>query len=114
MWTDSEDLSIISDMYQVRIKVITSKRNDDKNPTVNWIYPEQKMKQFAELKGVELNDMILFHEDDCHFNLVVKKGSVLAMEGSLSYRHNIGPLVDINDDVDNKYEDCLIIWLLVL
>ena len=27
------------------------------------------------------------------------------MEGSLSYRHNIGPLVDINDDVDNKYED---------
>ena len=25
MWTDSEDLSVISDMYQMKIKIITSK-----------------------------------------------------------------------------------------
>ena len=43
MWTDSEDLAIICDMYQVRIKVITMKGVTDKSPTVNLIYPDAKM-----------------------------------------------------------------------
>jgi hypothetical protein len=42
MWTDSEDLAILADMYQFRIKVITSKGEADKNPTINWIYPDEK------------------------------------------------------------------------
>ena len=54
MWSDSEDLAIIADMYQLQIKVITTKGKDDQNPTVNNITPELKMKQFAESKNADL------------------------------------------------------------
>ena len=73
MWCDSEDLSIIADMYQINIKIITTKGRNDKNPTVNWIYPEEKMKPFAVLKNVKLNDLVLLHQNDIHFDLVVSK-----------------------------------------
>ena len=73
MWSDSEDLSIIADLYQIKIKVITTKGKNDKNPTVNWIYPDQEMKKYSEFDKVEMNDMTLLHQDDCHFNLVISK-----------------------------------------
>ena len=102
MWSDSEDLAIIADMYQMRIKIITVNRKNDGKPTVNWIYPDVNLAKHAELKEVEIKDMILLHEDDNHFNLVVSKNSNLATYGSLSYRHNIGPL-----DVKNNLNDSL-------
>ena len=63
MWTDSEDLTVISDMYQVTIKVITTKGEDDENPTVNWISPEITMKEYSELKDVEMEEMVLLHQN---------------------------------------------------
>ena len=50
-------------MFQINIKIITSKGDNDQKPTKNWI--------FAELKGVELKDMILFHKNDSHFDLII-------------------------------------------
>ena len=35
MWTDSEDLAIISDMFQIKIKIITTRETMDDNPSVN-------------------------------------------------------------------------------
>ena len=102
MWTHTEDLCIIADMYQIQIKVVTSKGIKDENPTVTWIYPEASLKEFAELKDVAIEFMVLFNEDNCHYNLVVNKNSDLAVLGSLSYRFNIGPLVTTNDSIDKK------------
>ena len=62
------------------------------------------MKDFSELKNVELDDMVLFHEDDSHFNLVVSKNGDLATLGSLSYRFNVGPMVNSTDDKDVEAE----------
>ena len=94
MWSDSEDLSVLSDMYQLKIKIITTKGTEDTNPIVTWIYPDEELKEYAELKNVEIDDMVLLHENDMHFNLIVSKNSELATLGSLSYRSNIGPLMD--------------------
>ena len=88
MWCNIEDLAIISDMYQIKIKIISTKGREDKNPTVNWIYPDQGMKKFAELKDIDIGEMVLFHENECHFNLIVSKQCDLAVNGSLSYRFN--------------------------
>ena len=99
MWSDSVDLAVISDMYQLKIKVITTRGSEDKAPTVNWVYPDEKMKQFAELKDVEQNDMVLLHEDDLHFNLIISKYSVLAKFGSLSYRFNFGSANNKKQDI---------------
>ena len=100
LWTDAEDLAVISDMYQVKIKVITTKGEADMNPTVNWILPDATMSEFADLKDVEINDMVLLHQNDSHFDLVVSKDSELAKLGSLSYQTNIGPMRDSKEDVE--------------
>ena len=86
MWTDSEDLKVLADMFQVRIKIISTKGPDDKMVTVNWICPDENMKEFAEVKNVKLNDITLLHENDNHFNLVVNKNSKIAVEGSVTQR----------------------------
>ena len=117
MWSDSEDLAVIADMFQIRIKVITTKGSNDKTPTENWIYPDLKLKQFAELKDVQMNDMVLLHENDVHFNLIISKDSDLALYGSLSHRFNVGPFEEeeryldetskedeINEDAMNENE----------
>ena len=87
----------------------TSRGPDDANPTVNYIDPEPSLKQFAELKDVEMEELVLYHENDCHFNLVIGENSDLALEGSLSHRLNIGPLLDngysANDEDKNESED---------
>ena len=38
--------------------------------------------------------MILFHEAETHYNLIVSNKSELALSGNLSYRYNIGPIID--------------------
>ena len=93
MWSDSEDLTVLADMYQIRIKIITSKGEKDENPIINWIYPNETLKKYAEIKNVDIKDMVLLHTNDVHFDLIVSKDSNLATMGSLSYRHNIGPMV---------------------
>ena len=98
-------------MYQIKIKIITTKGEKDDKPTVNLIHPDQKMAKFAELRNVDLGEMVIFHEDDSHFNLVVAGDSDLATLGSLSYRFNIGPMDTVehhetedDDIVDVKEE----------
>ena len=104
MWTDSEDLTIIADMYQIRIKVITIKRKNDQNPTVNWIYPNEEMLRFAEIpnKGLE---MVLLHEDEIHYSLVVSKDSELATIGSLTKRMNITSFKETMDQSETKNDE---------
>jgi hypothetical protein len=43
MRSDSEDLAIVADMYQMQIKVVTTKGPANKSPTVNWIVPNVEM-----------------------------------------------------------------------
>ena len=96
MWTDSEDLAVLSDMYQVKVKIISTKGEEDKNPTVNWIIPDAEMNEYSELRNVELDVMVLLHEKESHFDLIVSEDSELGTLGSLSYRTNIGPLINEN------------------
>ena len=103
MWSDSEDLAILADMFQIRIKIITTKGSTDENPTTNWIYPDPKLKPFAELNNVDINDMVLLHDNDSHFNLIISSDSDLAKFGSLSNRFNVGPFEEeVNKDAKSS------------
>ena len=99
MWSDSEDLKLISDLFQIKIKIITTKGPADKNPTVNWITPDKNMNEVAELKDVEIADMVLLHENDNHFDLIVPGNSELIKYGGLSDRDDI---VQKNSDNENE------------
>ena len=48
--------------------------------------------------------MVLFHENDNHFNLIVSEESDLATLGSLSYRFNVGPILTIDDTIEEEDE----------
>ena len=85
MWSDSEEISMIADIYQINIKIITINRADG-IPTVNWVYPDPDLKQFADLKNANIDDMVMLHEDESHFNLIISKNSDLAQLGSISSR----------------------------
>ena len=71
---------------------------------MNLIYPDAGLKKFAHLKGVELGEMTLLHEDNVHFNLIIDQKSDLAVLGSLSCRFNVGPIYKTNHVADSKYE----------
>ena len=58
------------------------------------------MKEFAEL-DVEMEDLVLLHEDDIHFNLIISKDSDLVKYGSLSKRLNCD---ENSDDSDGDFE----------
>ena len=96
-------------MFQIKIKIITSKGHDDENPTVNWIYPDPSMREFAEL-NVEMEDLVLLHEDDTHFNLIISENSDLAKYGNLSKRldceTNNG---EYNNILDEENEDLIMV-----
>ena len=51
-----------------------------------------------------LDVMTLLHENDQHFNLVIDKKSDLAVLGSLSFRFNVGPILDTMNDVASETE----------
>ena len=109
MWSDSEDLVVISDMFQIKIKIITSKGYDDENPTVNWIYPDPSMREFAEL-NVDMEDLVLLHEDDTHFNLIISEESDLVKYGNLSKRLDCEANNEESENVqDEKDEELMVI-----
>ena len=112
-WSDSEDLVVLSDMYQIKIKIITMKGQNDLNPTVNWIHPDPTLKELAEL-NIDMKDMVLLHEEDQHFNLIIPGDSDLAKLGSLSIRGKNNKENNVVEEIDNnievlkdKYEKCL-------
>ena len=102
MWSDSEDLAIIADMFQVRIKVITTRGETDNNPTVNWIFPDEEMVEYADIKNVVESEIVLIHENESHFDLIVAEDSTLATKGSLSFRTNLGPFIEKNEVKEAK------------
>ena len=97
MWSDSEDLKLISDLFQIKIKIISTKGPSDENPVINWIYPNKEMNRFAELQDVDIEEMVLFHEYDQHFDLVVSGTGDLARYDNLSDR--------IIDEVQDENKD---------
>ena len=82
----------------MKIKVITTRGDNDNNPTVNWIGPDPEMKAFQILPEGTVPDMTLIHYDEVHYNLVISKDSDLAKVGTLSQWFN-------ETDADIKVSD---------
>ena len=79
LWSDSEDLFVLSNLFQLKIKVFTVFTEEKKSPTVNWIHPDITMVKEADMSVGQVPDMILFHTNGSHFNLVISKDSRLAL-----------------------------------
>ena len=84
LWTDSEDLHVMANMYQMQIRVITTKGPQDSHPTVNMVGPDSELNNFKLLPEGAVSDMTLLHYDELHYNLVISKDDDIAKFGTLS------------------------------
>ena len=80
MWSDSEDLHVIANMYQMPIKVITFFTEKGRPPTENIIGLDPELAPFAKIKEKVAPPMTILHYDNCHFNLVVNYRKTAAKE----------------------------------
>ena len=93
----------------MNIKVITTKDQDDPNPRVNMIGPDPVLQQFALLPSGTVPEMILIHNDDSHFDLLVSMKSRLAsdaIDGNVhSHEHEFAQLKQKYDELKHTHED---------
>ena len=85
LWTDSVDLQVMANMYQMQIKIITTKGPEDSHPTVNMIGPDPELNNFKLIPEGKVSDMKLLHYDESHYNLVISKDDHIAKFGTLSH-----------------------------
>ena len=86
LWSDTEELQVIANLYQVKIKVIKTEGDDYLNPVVLWIYPAEEMKTSRLIPEGCVSDMVLINYSDRHYNLVISKDHDIARYGVLSER----------------------------
>ena len=75
LWSDAEELIAIANLYQIDIRVITTRGPEDPEPTMATIGPDKdlEIKEFAMLQPGVVPTMTLLHTSDSHFDLVIPK-----------------------------------------
>ena len=88
MWRGHEDFSVICSAYQFEAKVITITGEEDENPRVNIIKPNPELANLSKLPTGWIPEMVILHEENSHYNLIIPRNSKLALEGGLDYQRN--------------------------
>ena len=91
MWRDHQDLAAISNIFKVKIKIITVKNAMDSNPIIHIQEPDPDFKiNNDDFPTGKIPDMVLYHVKDVHYDLIVPKESIIAKEGGLDFqrKHN--------------------------
>ena len=81
------DLQAVANIYQVPVHILTTGVEGMVEPRARWthIQPDSRLKKFCKEIG-DLPELWLFHIDEMHFNLLIRKDSELAKEGSIEQR----------------------------
>ena len=99
MWRGHEDFAIIANAYQIKITIITVRGMQDKHPEIKVIEPNPEFEKYAEISSGKIPDMVILHEHNVHYSLIIPKNSRLAENGSLDLqRSEIAKVVEKNED----------------
>ena len=83
MWRDHEDFSAVSSTYQMKIRIITITSLDDPYPRVSIIEPNPALAAKSVHKQGLIPEMLLLHEENTHYSLIIPRDSSLAIDGGL-------------------------------
>ena len=83
MWRGEEDFTVLCSLYKFGIKLITV--DDGNEPTVTLIKPNPVLERFSDFPAGQVPDMIVLHQKNSHYDLIVPKDSQLAIEGGFDY-----------------------------
>ena len=84
MWRGEEDFTVLCSLYEFKIKIITL--DGEREPSVTYIEPNPVLVRFSDFPDGKVPDMVVLHQKDVHYDLIVPDDSVLAIEGGLDYR----------------------------
>jgi hypothetical protein len=109
LWMGYQDLQAVANMYQVPVHILTTGVEGMVEPRARWthIQPDSRLKAFCKVIG-DLPELWLFHIDEAHFNLIIRKNSELAKEGSIEQRkvnHEEELKGSPDDDKNEKTEE---------
>ena len=108
MWRDHEDFAAISNIFQVRIKIITVRNTEDLHPRISIQDPDPNFKAETESLPGQIPEIILFHLKDMHYDLIVPKDCRMAVEGGLDFqRKQKSKIKDIRDGDKDKNIDAV-------
>ena len=86
MWRGQEDFVLVSSLYNFKMKIITIEGDDDENPVVTNIEPNEEIVKESEIPDGKVSDLIMLHRKNVHYDLIVPKSSEIAKEGGLDYQ----------------------------
>ena len=90
IWIEHQDLQAICNMYQVPVHILTTGVPGMKDPAARWTHlePDTRLKEAGAEYGKlgHLPELWLMHTDEIHFNLIIKKESMVAKEGCVDER----------------------------
>ena len=77
LWMDHQGLQIVANAYQMKIHILTIGIESMEEPKARWTHlvPDERLERF---NNKLVDDLWMIHEDGVHFDLIIKKESVLA------------------------------------
>ena len=82
LWMDHQGLQIVSNAYQMKIHILTVGLGGMSQSRWTHLVPDQRLESFNKKdKNIMVDDLWLLHQDDVHFDIMIKKDSVLAKGG---------------------------------
>ena len=73
LWSDSVDLHALCNMYNMKIKIVTTYSAGNIEPKVYWCDPDPEMDDSRLIPQGVVADITLINYDEKHFNLVISK-----------------------------------------
>ena len=81
LWMNHQGLQIVANAYQMNIHILTVGVQSMEEPKARWTHlvPDKRLEKFNRMEqNCLVNDLWMIHEDGVHFDLIIKKESILA------------------------------------
>ena len=95
-YSDGVDVSVISNMFNIRIGIFTYNL-DSKEPRWTSVDSSPVLAPYSEYQDDSIGDMLLFHADLSHYDLLVMRNSSLAKCGNVPTR--LAKLLHVRKDI---------------
>ena len=76
------DVAVIASMFNMNIGVFSY--GSSIQPRWSWTSPDPLLTQYSTSEMDYITDMLVYHEDDNHYDLLVPRDSSLAIHGNVS------------------------------
>ena len=111
LWMDHQGLQIVANAYQINVHILTVGVEAMEEPKARWTHlvPDKRLEDFDNMKQNSLvEDLWMIHEDGVHFDLIIKKESVLAKKElieDVSENENVDEVEDRGQEVGPGLEN---------